>query len=108
MNRPGSKGQSLVETALILAAFMGMLLGMAGIGGTLFARQTLAGRVEDAARWGARNHYEPESLGNLVLFGTATPEKDAQAFLGLSAADVAITEPGCPGADCRVSVEMPR
>jgi len=108
MRRPGSKGQSLVETTLILAAFMGLLLGMVGVGGTLFARQTLAARVHDAARWGAVNSYDPVAIRNLVLYGTTTPTKDAQPFLGLSAPDVAVTKAGCPGADCRVSVDIAR
>ncbi len=108
MRRPSSKGQSLVETTLILAAFMGLLLGMVGIGGTLFARQTLAGRVQDAARWGAVNSFDAPAIRNLVLYGTAAPAKDAQPFLGLSPSDVAVAEPGCPGVDCRVSVEIPQ
>jgi len=101
------RGQSLVETTLVLAAFMGLLLGMVGVGGTLFARQTLAGRSQEAARWGAVHSYDPESIRNLVLFGTATPEKDAQRFLSLAPSDVVVSNPGCPGADCRVIVEIP-
>ncbi len=108
MKRRDRKGQSLVETTMILAAFMGLLLGMVGVGGTLFARQILASRVEEAARWGAVNSYDPGVIRNLVLFGTAAPAKDAQGFLALSAADVVVAKPGCPGADCRVTVEIPK
>jgi Flp pilus assembly protein TadG len=108
MKRPRVKGQSLVETTLVLAAFMGLLLGMVGVGGTLFARQILAARVHEAARWGAVNTYDPTAIRNVVLYGTAKPEKDAQSFIGLSAADVGVAQPGCPGADCRVSVDIPQ
>ncbi len=55
-------GQSLVESALILAAFMGLLLGMAGVGQSLFVRQTLADRARVAARWGALNTYDPQAI----------------------------------------------
>jgi len=102
------RGQSLVETTLILAAFMGMLFGMVGIGGSLFARQTLAERAHEAARWGALNPYDPQQIRSVVLYGTAVPERDAQRFLGLSEDDVSVTTPGCPGVNCRVSVDIAR
>ena len=46
MRQPGIRkchlrGQSLVETTLILAAFMGLILGMVGVGQMLFVRQAL-------------------------------------------------------------------
>ena len=40
-----SKGQSLVEASLILGAFLGLLLGIVGIGQALFVRQTFFERV---------------------------------------------------------------
>jgi Flp pilus assembly protein TadG len=106
MTRRAERGQSLVETTLILTAFMGLLLGMAGVGSTLFARQTLAARVHEAARWGSVNAYDPAAIRSLVLYGTRTPAKDASALLGLSAADIAVATPGCPGIDCRVRVDV--
>ena len=106
MRSDSSKGQSLVETSLILAAFMGMLVGMAGVGQSLFVRQTLADRVHNAARWGAVNSYDPTAIRNLVRFGATTPG-DAAAFAGLKETDVVVGNPGCPGAHCRVTVELP-
>lgn len=103
----GTKGQSLVESTLILTAFMGLLLGMVSFGQMLFAKQTLAQRAHDAARWGAVHKYDPQAIRNLVRYGAATPDKDAQPFLGLSAEAVDVTNPGCPGPDCRVSVAIP-
>jgi hypothetical protein len=100
-------GQSLVETALILAAFMGLLLGMTGVGELIFVRQTLADRVNQAARWGALNNYDPTAIRNMVRFGTATPEQGQTPFFGLAAAAIEVSNPGCPGAECRVSVAIP-
>ena len=88
-------GQSLVETALILAAFMGLLLGMTGVGESLFVRQTLADRARQAARWGALNPYDPAKIREMVQFGTIT------------ASDVEVSNPGCPGVQCRILVEIP-
>jgi Flp pilus assembly protein TadG len=100
-------GQSLVETALILAAFMGLLLGMTGVGELIFVRQTLADRASQAARWGALNNYSPTAIRDMVRFGTATPEQGQTPFFGLAAAAVEVSNPGCPGVECRVSVAIP-
>jgi Flp pilus assembly protein TadG len=100
-------GQSLVETALILAAFMGLLIGMTGVGQLIFVRQTLADRASQAARWGALNNYNPTAILDVVRFGTATPEQGQTPFFGLAAAAVEVSNPGCPGVECRVSVAIP-
>ena len=101
------RGQSLVETTLILAAFMGLILGMVSVGQMLFVRQALAERSQDAARWGAVNTYDAPAIRNLVLYGTATPSNDALPFAGLAASEVVVGNPGCPGVECRVSVAIP-
>jgi len=100
-------GQSLVESALILTAFMGLLLAMAGIGQLLFVRQTLADRTRMAARWGALNSYDPAAIRRMVLFGSAGPTHDQAAFFDLTPASIDISNPGCPGPGCRVSVAIP-
>lgn len=104
---PKQAGQSLVESALILTAFMGLLLGMAGVGQMVFVRQTLADRARMAARWGALNTYDPAAVRRVVLFGTAEPAPGQSAFFGLSPAAVEVSNPGCPGPQCRVSVAIP-
>jgi hypothetical protein len=100
-------GQSLVESALILTAFMGLLLGMIGIGQSLFVRQTLADRARGAARWGALNSYDPAIIRRIVLFGTAESAPSQTPFFGLTPAMVDVSNPGCPGPPCRISVAIP-
>jgi Flp pilus assembly protein TadG len=107
MKRSRRKGQSLVETSLILAAFLGLLLGMVTIGQTLFVRQTFAERVHEAARWGAVNTYDPAAIRNIVQYGTTAPSPDATPFMGLTDSEIVVTAPGCPGAQCRVIVAIP-
>jgi TadE-like protein len=107
MRGQSSRGQSLVETSLILAAFMGLLVGMTGIGQSLFVRQTLEDRAHNAARWGAMNTYDPDAIRNLVRFGDAQPSEAMTPFAGIKADEVVIGNPGCPGANCRISVEIP-
>ncbi len=100
-------GQSLVESALILTAFMALLLGMADIGQLLFVRQSLADRTRMAARWGALNSYDPAAIRSMVLFGSAPAEAGQTAFFGLTPAAVEVSNPGCPGPGCRVIVTIP-
>jgi hypothetical protein len=102
-----SKGQSLIESALILTAFMGLLVGMAGVGQMLFERQTLADRTRMAARWGALNSYDPAAIRRVVLYGTAEPAPGDNPFFGLTPASVDVSNPGCPGSACRVRVAIP-
>jgi hypothetical protein len=102
-----TRGQSLVESALVLAAFMGLLVGMASIGESLFVRQTLADRARMAARWGALNTFDPEAIRRVVLYGTAQPAPADTAFFGIQARAVEVSAPDCPGPACRLSVSIP-
>jgi Flp pilus assembly protein TadG len=105
--RRSEKGQSLVETALILVAFMSLLLAMTAIGEKLYVRQELTQRAHDAARWGALNHYDADAIRNLVRYGTTAPATDVGAFDSLKPTDVVVANPGCPGPDCRIRVAIP-
>jgi hypothetical protein len=89
------RGQSLIESALILTAFMALLLGMASVGQTLFIRQTLADRARVAARWGALNPYDPAKIRAMAEFGA------------IPASDIEVSNPGCPGPACRILVAIP-
>lgn len=100
-------GQSLVESALILSAFMGLLIGMGSMGEMLFVRQTLADRTRMAARWGALNSFDPAAIRRVVLYGSADSAPGRPAFFGLTPDAVDVSNPGCPGPTCRVSVAIP-
>lgn len=102
-----SSGQSLVESALVLAAFMGLLVGMASVGESLFVRETLADRARMAARWGALHSYDPAAIRRVVLYGTAEPGPGDSPFLALKPDAVEVSNAGCPGLQCRVSVALP-
>jgi len=95
-------GQSLVESALVLTAFLALLVGMASVGQTLFVRQALADRARIAARWGALHSYDPAAIRRIVLSGTG----DLPSF-GLTPEEIEVSDPGCPGLACRVAVAIP-
>lgn len=101
------RGQSLVESALVLAAFMGLLVGMCAISESIFVRQTLADRARVAARWGALETYDEAAIRRMVLFGTAQPAPGDRPFMNIAPAAVEVSNPGCPGPACRVSVAIP-
>lgn len=102
-----TRGQSLVESAFVLAAFMSLLFGIAQVAETLFTRQTLVQRAHAAARWGAVHNYDPRAIRNVALFGTAQPEEDGMAVFGLKEDAIQVANLGCPGADCRIIVTIP-
>ncbi|HEX5227854.1 MAG TPA: TadE family protein [Bryobacteraceae bacterium] len=101
------RGQSLVESALVLGAFMTLLVGMSAIGESIFVRQALADHVRVAARWGALHTYDALAIRNMALFGTQQPAPGDIAFMNLAPASVEVSNPGCPGPACRVSVAIP-
>ena len=98
------KGQSLIETTLVLAAFMGLLLGVVDLGQMLIMRQSLVDRVRTAARWGSLHTYDPGAIRNLVLYGSTVP--GGAGFAGLQAADIMVSKSGCPGMACRVEIKV--
>ena len=95
------RGQSLVETTLILGAFMGLLLAILHVGVLFVERQALMERVHQAARWGATQPFEETQIRNLVLFGTTAPRAGASPFAKV---DVQVRQIDCPGPACRVVV----
>jgi len=103
MNR---RGQSLIETTLILVAFLGLLFGVVDVGQHLVLRETLTDRVRAAVRWGALNPYNEAAIRNMVLYGTAQPKAGDPRFFGLQPEDVVVRKAECPGAACRIAVQV--
>jgi Flp pilus assembly protein TadG len=106
MKRHSRRGQTLVESALALAVFLGLVLGIVDVAQTLFERQMLAERVQEAARWGAMHSYDAGAIRNVVLYGAPQSGNGVTAVLGLTADAVQVANPGCPGTDCRISVAV--
>ncbi len=97
------RGQSLVETSLVLTIFLAMLLGVFDCGQVLFAHQALVDRVREAVRWGALHKWEgAEPLQNLVLYHqTKEPLAGREGYLGMKPENVRVTyhapSPESPG-----------
>ncbi|MGH9558284.1 MAG: TadE/TadG family type IV pilus assembly protein [Bryobacteraceae bacterium] len=87
------KGQSLVESTLVLVAFFGLLLGTIDCGQMIFSRQALMDRVQSAARWGTLHPFDGtgDQVANLILYGnTSEPRPAAPGFLGFTRANVVV------------------
>jgi hypothetical protein len=99
-------GQSLIETTLILVAFLGLLFGIVDVGQHLVLRETLTDRVRSAVRWGVLNPFDAAAIRNVVLYGTAVPQADDARFFGVQPDDVVVRNLECPGPTCRVQVAV--
>jgi hypothetical protein len=87
-----ARGQSLVESTLVLLLFFSLLLGVMDVAQILFAHQTLVDRVNTAVRWGVVHAWQgPDPVRNLVLYNQAEePRSTTQGFLGLKPENVVI------------------
>jgi Flp pilus assembly protein TadG len=86
------KGQSLVESALVLLVFLAMLLGVFDCAQVLFAHQALVERVRSATRWGMIHPDQGTApISNLVLYNqTAEPRAFTEGYLGLKPENVQV------------------
>jgi hypothetical protein len=86
------KGQSLVESALVLLVFLAMLLGVIDCAQVLFAHQALVERVRTATRWGMLHPDQGTApISNLVLYNqTAEPRASREGYLGLKPENVRV------------------
>jgi hypothetical protein len=90
--RSHRRGQSLVEAALVLFAFLSLVLAVADCGQVLFAHQALVERAREASRWGVLHPWQgPEPIINLVLYGqTQEPAVAGSGYLGMTPANVRV------------------
>ena len=93
--RATSKGSTLIETSLVLLAFVMMLIGAFDFGQFLFIQQALVERARYAARWGAINNpTDSTSITNMVLYDQATaPQEGTSGYFNLTASNVSVSNP---------------
>jgi Flp pilus assembly protein TadG len=94
--RRTSKGNAMLETALIFLVFVPMLLGAFDFGQFLFIHQALVERARSAVRWGAINDpTDSTSITNMMLYNqAAAPPSGTASYFNVTAANVAVTNPG--------------
>ena len=90
MNR---RGQSLVESTLVLLVFFALLVGVIDCGQVMYSYQALEERVRSAVRWGSLHPYDGtgDQIANLVLYDQTGEPGDGRApFLGMTRANVEV------------------
>ena len=94
------RGQSLVESSLVLLVFFAMLFGVVDCGQVLVAHQSLVERVRSAVRWGVVRPWDGtgEQIANLILYNQPDePRSTTAGFLGLSRDNVQVRyQPALP------------
>ena len=85
----GRRGQALVESTLILMAFLAIIIGALDFGQVLFFHQFLVERVSSGLRWGAVNEFNEAGIKNMIRYNQSTA--GSQAFLGLTDSNISIT-----------------
>jgi Flp pilus assembly protein TadG len=100
------RGQTLVESALVLILFLALFIGLFDVGVILFMQQTLSNRAQTAARFGSVNAFDELAVENIVLYGTPHPAEGMRTIFGLTRQNVAAVRVGAGTIDDRVVVTV--
>jgi hypothetical protein len=90
--RTRQRGQGIVEAAVVLLLFFGLLFTVVDCGEILFAHQAMVERVRSAVRWGVLHPWQgPDPIVNLVLYNrTGEPLQTTTGYLGMTPANVLV------------------
>jgi len=76
------RGQSLIESALVLLVLLPLLMGIIDVGQFLYFHQAVSERARAAARWGAVNPFNGSQIANVAIYNDpAGPTHGASAVL---------------------------
>lgn len=102
-----SRGNSVLETALIALIFFSMLLGAFDFGQFLFIHQALTERARYAARWGAINDpTDSTSIKNMVMYYSSTKPDDAHSYFNLASSNITVSNPDTGTNNHRLNVQI--
>lgn len=89
-----TRGQSLVEGALVMLVFFALLFGVIDCGQLVVTHQTLVERVRAAVRWGSLRPWDGtgDQIANMILYDRPDePRQAREGYLGLTRANVKVT-----------------
>jgi len=99
------RGQSFVETGLVLLVFLMLLIGIVDFGQVLYFHQSLVERARAAARYGAINPTDTTGIKNIAVYNSATAGS-APVLNGLTTAMVDVQNPDINTSAARVVVTI--
>lgn len=105
LRRRRESGTAIIETALTLTLFTAIIFSLFDFGYIMFLHQTIASRVEAAARYGALNPTDTTGMKNYVLY-YSTATGSGTGIFGLTASNVSATRSGAGTNDDRVVVTV--
>lgn len=110
MKKIRERGQSLVESALVLLSLLVMILFVMDMGRVMLLGQYVTERARMAARAATVNNWTDRQVANYLVFGkTQMPDDSAgkPGFLGLLTSQVSYTVLGSQrNGDLRVQVKV--
>jgi hypothetical protein len=98
-------GSAMLETALVILAFLMMLAGITDIGQFLFIQESLVERVRGGLRYGVIT-YDATAIQNVVLFGTPTPADGQVPSFNLTRSMVSVSRADANAPEDRVLVTL--
>jgi hypothetical protein len=106
MTRRGrkSRGEAMVESALVLLTLTLTILGILDLGQFLFFQATFRERVRTGVRYAIVHHYSPEQVSNFVLYGSPAPS--GRPLFGLAASMISVSRYGEDTPDDRIEVTI--
>jgi hypothetical protein len=102
------RGQTLIESSLVLLTYLSMLIFVMDMGRFLATQQYISDRVRNGARWASVNTWDPTAIANYVCYNDPAPRDGSPAGLfGLAPSMVSVTQAGTAGGwDHRVVVTV--
>lgn len=96
--KKGQAGNVILEAALTMTAFSGILLGLFDVGQLLYAQETIAERARQAVRWASVNTWDSDArdtVANMIVYGRPEHHEDDNGvgIYGLSTSNVSVTRP---------------
>jgi hypothetical protein len=91
--KPKERGQSLIESTLVILVFFALLFAVVDCGQVLVAHQALVERVRGAVRWGVVRPWDGtgDQVANLVLYNQPDEPRTATGgYLGLTRENVQV------------------
>jgi len=101
------RGQSFVETGLVLIIFLMLLIGILDFGQVLYFHQSLVERARAAARYGAIHPTDTTGIQNMAVYNSATVPSPPNPILnGMTTAMVNVQNPDINTTAARVVVTI--
>jgi len=86
------RGNSILESALVLSTFLFMMIGVLDFGQFLYIHKALVERARNAIRWGTVQTYNHDQIQNMVLYNQpTTPTDGSTAIFGLTTSSVDVS-----------------